>query len=210
MFTDEEIRQLHQDAEYKKANRLVRNFKYSTYAVKNGGGFISLSVNTSPSASISVNLVKLFWFVAKYVFITKELILFRRKIIESILHAYFDKKHDIIQLSLIGSYKWLENNDVKLAIAKKLCIDYLSNVDNRVILVKYSRQNKEVSEKRLIDTISFLEDIFETAIHDYKHNQIYKLSYEYLITLDETKVVLQNMLNEAMFSGNLTSGKGEE
>ena len=69
MFTDEKLKQLHLDAEYRKSNRLLTNLKHSVHIVKNGNGYFSLTMSTSSSVSLSINLIKIFWFILKYIFI---------------------------------------------------------------------------------------------------------------------------------------------
>lgn len=203
MFTDEKLQQLHLDRGYKRSNCLLTNLKYSLYIVKSGNGFISLSMNTSPSVSLSVNLVKIFWFLAKYIFITKELVEFRKNVIEYILHDYHDIKLDIIKHSINNSYKWLEYNAEKLLVTKSVCMEYLSHVDNRLVLIQYSTQTREISEKTLIHTITLLDELFERAIKESKFQRLFSLSYDYLLT-QNSNCELQNIISNALKSGNLT------
>lgn len=203
MFTDENLQELHQDEKYKRSNNLFTNLKHSVFIVKNGNGYFSLSMSTSPNISLSVNLVKFLWFILKYFYITKELVDFRKKVLEYVLHDYYDSKFDFIRNFMNNSNKWIEYNDEKLLIIKNLCIEYLSDVNNRLIFIKYSPQNRERSERTLIETISLLDKLFEKAIHKSKFQQLFRLSYEYLLT-NNTGEELQYILRNAMESGNLT------
>lgn len=206
MFTDEKLQQLHLDEEYKRSNCLFANLKYSVYIVKNGSGFFSLSMSTSPNVSLSINVVKFLWSILKYYYITKELIDFRRKIIEFVLHDYCDAKYDIISHTVNSSYKWMEYNDEKLLVSKKSCIEYLSNVNNRLILNKYSTQDRELSERTLIQTITMLDEIFEEAIKKSRLYKLSKMSYDYLLHDD---IKLRCIIRAAMEDGNLTT-KGRD
>lgn len=208
MFTDEKLKQLHLDAEYRKSNRLLTNLKHSVHIVKNGNGYFSLTMSTSSSVSLSINLIKIFWFILKYIFITKELVDFRKNVLEYVLHEYFDIKFNFIKNSVKDNNKWLEYNDEKLFVVKNLCLAYLSNVDNRLIFIKYSTKNKEASERKLMNTIVFLDMIFERTIENIKMKRLLKLSYEFILGQNDNED-LKKIIISSMEKGNLTSKGGE-
>lgn len=208
MFTDEKLQQLHLDADYKKSNCLFTNIKHSVLIVKDGNGYFSLSMSTAPSISLSINLVKIFWFILKYFFITKELVDFRKNVLEYVLHEYFDIKYDFIGNNIKKTNKWLEYNEEKLLTVKNLCIEYLSNVDNRQIYIKYSTQNKETSEKKLMETIVLLDSIFDRSIESIEIKNLLRSSYEYILKHNNNEF-LKKFIVSSMEAGNLTSKGGK-
>lgn len=208
MFTDETIKQLNLDKRYKKTNSLFSNLKYSDCIVKMGGGSFSLSVNFSPSVSVSVNFLKLLWIILRYYYITTELVKYRKKIVEFVLHNNYDKEFDVIRNSLDSSCKWLEYNADKLSVVKKICLDYLCDVDNRLLLLQYSTLSIEESEKKIMHTVTLLDNLFEKAINIIRIQQMHRWSYEYLLT-QQNDNQLQDIIRRAMESGILTS-KGRE
>lgn len=214
MLTDVELIELHKNKEYKKANGLIRNFKYTIRIVKfdQFSEMITMKFENGEHLVVKGDIVKIFWFICKYYFITRELIDYRIKIIEGILGETIKYNEETLITESMGiEYVWMEPQPGKLEVMKKICIAYLNNAENRKIFFDACKRTKtgEEKEEEMQSVIVKIRQLFNQEIMRVKQQQLRKYHTELYNEEEWNERVAK--FAENLFRGKLTDGveKGE-
>jgi hypothetical protein len=209
MFTDDELIELHADKEYKKTNGFFRNVHFSRTVIRNKCSGISLSFSTAGTASFSVSIISILWFVLRYFFITKEITGCRSRIIEELLNIN----------PVIGSDKlinnfvkpgniWLEDSREKIIVLGNACVEYITTAEHRAILSSHSHLNNSVELTQKFQKVhAELERIFRSATGELELREINMALFNYtnMLNNDEYGTLLKRIFFINQRSGNLTS-----
>ncbi len=177
MLLENEILSLREDTTYKSFNGFTYNFKYVKDICRHKSGSVSISaaINTAGVLSFSLSLVNLLWFVLKFYYIKKELVLCRSDIIEVFLNKEYIKQRNakIIEDSIEKTgYYWIEYEYEKVKKMQAICRFYLEDIKVRKVILEYSTENEADKRKKLQVILDEIEMIFAQAL-EYLNNKTY-------------------------------------
>lgn len=212
MFTDKNLITLHKCKEYKVSNSFCKNFTYTISIVKAGAGGISLSFSSKGTPSVTVNIIAVFWFILRFLYITKEFTDCRAKIIESLLNKEFSVDNStLIKNSIKANSMWMEYKKDKVEFLEIACINYLDSPENRTLLCSKSDIPHDQSIEVIQKVHAEITDIFKVFCKELILYELRIAMLEYSDVVQNQKFIsqLQNIFTTNSKTGNLTNKEAD-
>jgi len=172
MFTPDEMDALCNNEIYRSTRKFLYNRKFARNVIRYGCGGISLSVAANGDITGMIDFIRLFWGIAKYWLIAKEIGWFRNRIIEN-AYSKCTRKCPIWEL-VTSEYLWVEDNVEKIIQMKNITTVFLT--DPKIVKLFCDSTNAANKEERFVEISEKISERFDEYIDRLKAYAMRKLS----------------------------------